>query len=228
MGTVRVAAFADLHLGRRKAPGVAWAREALVDATDNGADVIVFTGDLLDKKKASGRDLADGIDLFRLVTEELRRPLVHVWGNHDVGSGMIPQFPEIEGVYRPTGDEIAEIRVPDVPLVFHAVNVTQDPDPPLRRLPHGARPLPRRAARGTMDRLDRHGPGPRAGGRPNRPLTGVKCGTLVTGVKKVIWRGVDKHPRHRHRSPAVTTAAPAPPAATRRRGTTHQLPLMRF
>lgn len=137
MGTVRVAAFADLHLGRRKAPGVAWAREALVDATDNGADVIVFTGDLLDKKKASGRDLADGIDLFRLVTEELRRPLVHVWGNHDVGSGMIPQFPEIEGVYRPTGDEIAEIRVPDVPLVFHAVNVTQDPDPRdlLRHLP---------------------------------------------------------------------------------------------
>ena len=207
MGTVRIAAFADLHLGRKKAPGVAWAREALIDAARN-ADVIVFTGDLLDKKKATDRDLADGIDLFRLVTEELRRPLVHVWGNHDVGSGMIPRFPEMEGVYRPAGDEIAEIRVPDVPLVFHAVNVTQDPDPrdllrhlpqvdepghigvlhtevegqytkeplpaddhrapPLPRLrgvPHGARPLPRRPPRGTVDRVDRDGPDARDRGR---------------------------------------------------------------
>lgn len=129
MGTVRIAAFADLHLGRRKAPGVGWAREALVDATRNGADAIVFTGDLLDKKKATGKDLDDAVDLFRMVTHELGRPLVHVWGNHDVGSGMIPLFPEIRGVHRPTDDAVAEIRVPDLPLVFHAVNVTQDPDP---------------------------------------------------------------------------------------------------
>lgn len=129
MGTVRLAAFGDLHLGRRKAPGVGWAREALVDATRNGADAIVFTGDLLDKKKATGKDLDDAVDLFRMVTHELERPLVHVWGNHDVGSGMIPLFPEIRGVHRPTDDAVAEIRVPDLPLVFHAVNVTQDPDP---------------------------------------------------------------------------------------------------
>ena len=129
MGTVRLAAFGDLHLGRRKAPGVAWAREALIDATRNGADAIVFTGDLLDKKKATGKDLDDAVDLFRMVTHELERPLVHVWGNHDVGSGMIPLFPEIRGVHRPTDDAVAEIRVPDLPLVFHAVNVTQDPDP---------------------------------------------------------------------------------------------------
>lgn len=129
MGTVRLAAFGDLHLGRRKAPGVGWAREALVDATRNGADAVVFTGDLLDKKKATGKDLDDAVDLFRMVTHELERPLVHVWGNHDVGSGMIPLFPEIRGVHRPTDDAVAEIRVPDLPLVFHAVNVTQDPDP---------------------------------------------------------------------------------------------------
>ena len=129
MSTVRLAAFGDLHLGRRMGPGVGWAREALIEATAIGADAIVFTGDLLDKKKATSQDLADAVDLFRLVTEELERPLVHVWGNHDVGSGMIPLFPEIRGVHRPTDDAVAEIRVPDLPLVFHAVNVTQDPDP---------------------------------------------------------------------------------------------------
>lgn len=129
MGTVRLAAFGDLHLGRRKAPGVGWAREALVDATRNGADAVVFTGDLLDKKTATGKDLDDAVDLFRMVTHELERPLIHVWGNHDVGSGMIPLFPEISGVHRPTDDGVAAIRVPDVPLVFHALNVTQDPDP---------------------------------------------------------------------------------------------------
>lgn len=142
MGTVRLAAFGDLHLGRRKAPGVAWAREALADATRNGADAIVFTGDLLDKKKATDRDLDDAVDLFRMVTHELERPLVHVWGNHDVGSGMIPLFPEIRGVHRPTDDAVAEIRVPDLPLVFHAVNVTQDPDPRdvVKHLPRAEEP----------------------------------------------------------------------------------------
>lgn len=129
MATVRLAAFADLHLGRRKSPGVQWAREALTEAVGNGAEAVIFTGDLLDKKKATGRDLDDAVELFRMVTGELQRPLIHVWGNHDVGSGMIPLFPTIDGVYRPADGEPTEIRVPDLPLVFHAVNVTQDPDP---------------------------------------------------------------------------------------------------
>lgn len=129
MTSVRLAAFSDLHLGRTKAPGAPWAREALTEAVGRGADVIVFAGDLLDKKKATGKDLDDAIELFRYITEDLDRPLVHVWGNHDVGSGMIPLFPEIAGVYRPTTNDITEIHVPDIPLVFHAVNVATDPDP---------------------------------------------------------------------------------------------------
>lgn len=129
MGTVRLAAFGDLHLGRRKAPGVGWAREALVDATRNGADAVVFTGDLLDKKTATAKDLDDAVDLFRMVTHELERPLIHVWGNHDVGAGIEDTFPAIDGVYRPDGAEIAAITVPGVPAVFHAANVIADPDP---------------------------------------------------------------------------------------------------
>lgn len=128
MRTVRLAVFADLHLGRRKAPGVQWAREALADVTAD-ADVVIFTGDLLDKKKATKADLDDGIALFEFITGELGTPLVHVWGNHDVGSGMISRFPTLDNVYRPVGGGVEKLTVPGVPLVFHAVNVTQDPDP---------------------------------------------------------------------------------------------------
>lgn len=83
----------------------------------------------MDKKKATRADLDEGAELFRHITQEWRLPLVHVWGNHDIGSGLLPHFPEIPGVHRPHGDGIEEIRVPGVPLVFHAVNVVQDPDP---------------------------------------------------------------------------------------------------
>lgn len=129
MATVRLLAFADLHLGKKKSPGVRWAYEALAGAARHDPDVVVFTGDLLDKKKATDADLRDGIALFRHITQDLNLPLVHVWGNHDVGTGMIPAFPDLPGVHRPRGDGIEEIRVPGVPLVFHAVNVVQDPDP---------------------------------------------------------------------------------------------------
>lgn len=128
MATVRLLAFADLHLGKKKSPGVQWAYESLAGAASR-PDAIVFTGDLLDKKKATEADLADGIALFRHITRDLTLPLVHVWGNHDVGSGMIPRFPDLPGVHRPRGHGIEEIRVPGVPLVFHAANVVADPDP---------------------------------------------------------------------------------------------------
>ena len=40
MRTVRLAVFADLHLGRRKAPGVQWAREALADVAALAAQLV--------------------------------------------------------------------------------------------------------------------------------------------------------------------------------------------
>ena len=129
MSTVRLAVFADLHLGRPSAPGARWAREALADTLANQPDAVVFTGDLVDKKKATRADLDEGVELFRHITQELKLPLVHVWGNHDVGSGLLPHFPEMPGVHRPHGYGIEEIRVPGIPLIFHAVNVIQDPDP---------------------------------------------------------------------------------------------------
>lgn len=126
--TVRLAAFADLHLGKKKAPGVQWARQALHDAVAH-ADIIIFSGDLWDKKKATRKDFEDSIDLFRFITDDLGTPLVHVWGNHDVGAGFIDEFPEIDGVYRPEGGGIEKLQVPGIPLLFHAVNVIDDPDP---------------------------------------------------------------------------------------------------
>ncbi|MDO5511498.1 metallophosphoesterase [Corynebacterium sp.] len=129
MGTVRLAAFADLHLGRRQAPGVQWAREALLDATAHGAQAIVFAGDLLDKEESTDADLEDAVALFRFITVDLGTPLVHVWGNHDVGAGIIPRFPTMEGVYRPRGEGVETLTVPGIPLTFHAIHVTGDPDP---------------------------------------------------------------------------------------------------
>ena len=126
--TVRLAAFADLHLGRKKAPGVQWARRALTDAAAD-ADVIVFTGDLLDKKKATRADFDDAVALFRFIADDLATPLVHVWGNHDVGAGFIDEFSTLDGVYRPEGGGVEKLEVPGVPLLFHAVNVIDDPDP---------------------------------------------------------------------------------------------------
>lgn len=129
MNTVRIAAIGDLHLGRRSAPGVQWVRDSLSEAVHRGADVVVFTGDLLDKKKATRLDLHDGVTLYKYVTETLNRPVVSIWGNHDVGSGFIDEFPEIPGVYHPIGASIAKIQIPGIPAVFHAANVITDPDP---------------------------------------------------------------------------------------------------
>ena len=92
--------------------------------------------------RATLAKLEDGVGLFRHITEGLGLPLVHVWGNHDVGSGLLPHFPELPGGYRPRGVGIEQIRIPDVPLVFHAVNVVTDPDPRelLQDLPEVAEP----------------------------------------------------------------------------------------
>lgn len=128
-GTFRLAAFSDLHLGKKKGPGLAWARSACAGAATRGADVLVCLGDLVDKKKGGPGDIEDAIALFRFITEDLGLPLIHVWGNHDVGAGIEDTFPAIDGVYRPDGAEIAAITVPGVPAVFHAANVIADPDP---------------------------------------------------------------------------------------------------
>lgn len=128
-GTFRLAAFSDLHLGKRKGPGLNWANAMCTAAAHRGADVIIFSGDLVDKKKGRPADVEDAIALFRFITGDLGLPLIHVWGNHDVGAGIIDAFPDIEGVYRPDGAEVAEITVPGVPAVFHAANVITDPDP---------------------------------------------------------------------------------------------------
>lgn len=127
--TFRLAAFSDLHLGKKKGPGLEWARSACAGAAELGADVLVFLGDLVDKKKGGPGDLDDAVALFRHLTGELGLPLIHVWGNHDVGAGIVDTFPAIDGVYRPNGAEITEITVPGVPAVFHAANVIADPDP---------------------------------------------------------------------------------------------------
>lgn len=126
---VRVAAFADLHLGRKSAPGLDWAVRALSAAARRGAQAVVFAGDLFDRRKARERHVGQAVELCRHITEELGLPLVVCWGNHDVASGLIPRLPSLPGVHLPTGEDPVTIRVPGLPLHVHTVNVASHPDP---------------------------------------------------------------------------------------------------
>ncbi len=126
---IRVAAFADLHLGRKSAPGRDWARDAASAAASQGCQAVVFAGDLFDRRKARERHVGQAVELCRHITEELGLPLVMCWGNHDAAAGLIPNFPQLPGVLLPAGDSPATIPVPGLPLHVHTVNVTAHPDP---------------------------------------------------------------------------------------------------
>jgi Icc-related predicted phosphoesterase len=77
MGTVRVAAIADLHYTKTSAG----AHQPLISAIKDSADLLLMAGDLTDyglpeEAQVLGRDLA-----------ALRIPIVAVLGNHDAESG---------------------------------------------------------------------------------------------------------------------------------------------
>jgi Icc-related predicted phosphoesterase len=82
---VRIAAVADLHFGRH-------APESYqpVFAAANATDVLVICGDLTDHGRV---EEAQG--LARLITQQVRVPVVAVLGNHDYESGQVAALSEI-------------------------------------------------------------------------------------------------------------------------------------
>src|SRR3954471_1874782 len=71
-----IAQVTDLHIGRFLPAGV---MERVAEATNTlGADLVVFTGDLLD---VSCAQLAPGVDFMRRL--DASRPTVMIEGNHD-------------------------------------------------------------------------------------------------------------------------------------------------
>ncbi|MHA2787548.1 metallophosphoesterase family protein [Corynebacterium sp. S7] len=124
---VHIAAFADLHLGAAYSPGSQWVKDEL---QARQAEVVVFAGDLFDRHTATETNEHEGAELMRWITQTLQTPVVMIWGNHDVAKGFEfhTRFPRIDGVYRPASFDVEELRVPGIPLAFHAVNVKKKRD----------------------------------------------------------------------------------------------------
>ena len=101
-----IAQVSDLHIGRFLPPGTA---ERVADATNAlAADLVTFTGDLLD---ASSLSVQPGIDFIRRL--DPRHGLTMIEGNHDLMHGA----DRFEGAVRDAGlplllDESATFRIP--------------------------------------------------------------------------------------------------------------------
>ena len=77
-----VAHVTDLHIGRFLPPG---AMQRVAEATNAlAADLVVFTGDLLD---ASALSISDGFEFLRLL--DPRNGMVLIEGNHDIMAGAL-------------------------------------------------------------------------------------------------------------------------------------------
>lgn len=130
----RVAAIADLHLGKDK-PGctpesvTSWVGDVVASATRRGAKALVIAGDLFDRAAQHNPEanVAAAIQLLTNAAEHL--PVILVWGNHDVASGLHLQIPDIPGV---TVAPTTPITVDVGDAVVAAVSVVKDRDP--RRL----------------------------------------------------------------------------------------------
>ena len=147
MPETRIAAIGDLHLGRRHPlcqPDVVepWFTRVVAAAVSRDCRVLVITGDFFDKKAAHDPEplLACGERMLRhAVAEGL--PVVLVWGNHDVASGLHREFPALDGVHV-ASPEPELLVVPGVDVVFPAVSVevNRDPRTPVGTCPATFRP----------------------------------------------------------------------------------------
>jgi len=121
-----VAAFADIHLGKPGAPGYPWAQDAVGAALDQGTDLVIFAGDLVDRNHAT--DVAVG-DAESLLTSAASTnvPVLVVWGNHDIAAGLPDRVHPGNGVVTAPVDRVTTLEVGN--LSVHTISVATDPDP---------------------------------------------------------------------------------------------------
>jgi Icc-related predicted phosphoesterase len=96
-GTIRIAAIADLHIGKTAVPG-SW--QPLFAEITECADVLLICGDLTDYGLPEEARL-----LAREITTSLKIPAVAVLGNHDFESG---QQTEIQQIVRDAGVQVLD------------------------------------------------------------------------------------------------------------------------
>jgi predicted MPP superfamily phosphohydrolase len=115
---VTIAHVSDLHIGRFLPAGVA---ERVAEATNAlGADLVIFTGDLLD---VSCETVPPGIDFIRRL--DPRHGLVMIQGNHDIMGGA----DRFEGQIRDAGlplllDETKVLQIPGRATPIQMMGIT--------------------------------------------------------------------------------------------------------
>lgn len=145
-GQVKVAAVADLHLGRKPEEEstdavIDWFGRVVDHAVSDGCAALIFAGDLFDKRtreeERRARHARDGAVTMLRRSATVGLPVVGVWGNHDVRSGLLGELPEIDGVTFAPANRPAVLEAPGVGLVFPAISVERDRDPrrPVPRFP---------------------------------------------------------------------------------------------
>ncbi|MGX1739052.1 metallophosphoesterase family protein [Corynebacterium flavescens] len=122
----RVTALADIHLGLPAAPGLEWALGAVKQATAEGSQLIVFAGDLVDRKYATDEVVGEAEKLLRSAVAT-GIPVLLLWGNHDVTAELPLRLPAIEGLNIAPANAALSLRVGS--LTVHAISVAHDPDP---------------------------------------------------------------------------------------------------
>lgn len=127
----RIAAIADVHLGHRKSPGISWVQNSF---NRSDADILIIAGDLFDRQHSTEEHVEEAFNLL----EQQSRPVLMIWGNHDVAGGFHEIFPDIPGVHIPPGFDVENVELQGV--TFHAINVATDPDPRLVNFPRAEGP----------------------------------------------------------------------------------------
>lgn len=128
---MKIAALADIHLGKRSGPGIDWARRAVDRAVADGAELLVLAGDLINRKNSvntSDDPLELGEQLLRHAAAT-GVTVLNIWGNHDVSAGAPEKIPAIPGVCTAPSTHVLDLQING--LTVHAISAAADPD--LRR-----------------------------------------------------------------------------------------------
>lgn len=136
--STRIAAVADIHLGRKPEPEatdevIDWFGRVIDRASARGCRALVCAGDLFDRRvngdERRSRQARGGAVALLRAAVAAGLPVIGVWGNHDVRSGLIGDLPEIDGVVFAPADRPVVFQVPGVDVVFPALSVERDRDP---------------------------------------------------------------------------------------------------
>lgn len=114
--------FGDLHLGKKKAPSLEWAKQSMAGACELGATVCVCAGDLIHRKLAADDPAHDQAFELMSYAVELFDEVHFIGGNHDVHAEIPLPVGVVKHSTQPHEFECAG-------AIVHTAAVATDPDP---------------------------------------------------------------------------------------------------